>query len=70
MLSNAGVGYEKMASSFLCRYHYRVVSVSKTSPYAARKVACRGGPGTTWMRIDQATYDSRYDPRNYRPRKT
>ena len=39
-------------------------------PYAAGKVAPRGVPGTTWVRIDQAIYDSCFDPRNYRPRKT
>ena len=39
-------------------------------PYAFGKVSRRGVPGTTWMHIDQATYDSCADPRNYRPRKT
>ena len=27
----------------------------------------RGVPGTTWSRIDQATYDSCHDPKDYRP---
>ncbi len=27
----------------------------------------RGIPGTTWIHIDQATYDACYDHRNYRP---
>ena len=29
----------------------------------------RGVPGTTWIPIDQATYDSCRDPRDYRPRR-
>ena len=28
----------------------------------------RGVPGTTWFAIDKATYDSCFDPRDYRPR--
>jgi hypothetical protein len=30
-------------------------------------VSSRGVPGTTWVRIDKATYDTRNDPRDYRP---
>ncbi len=29
----------------------------------------RGVPGTTWIHIDQATYDSCHDPTDYRPRR-
>ena len=29
----------------------------------------RGVPGTTWIPIDQATYDSCRDPRDYRPKR-
>ena len=29
----------------------------------------RGIPGTTWVHIDQATYDACFDHRNYRPRR-
>ena len=29
----------------------------------------RGVPGTTWVPIDQATYDICHDPRDYRPGK-
>ena len=29
----------------------------------------RGVPGTTWLHIDQATYDSCHDPTDYRPRR-
>ena len=29
----------------------------------------RGVPGTTWIPIDQATYDACRDPRDYRPRR-
>ncbi len=32
-------------------------------------VSRRGVPGTTWVRIDKATYDACRDPRDYRPRK-
>ena len=28
----------------------------------------RGVPGTTWVHIDQATYDACFDPRDYRPK--
>ena len=28
-----------------------------------------GVPGTTWVHIDKATYDSCLDPRNYRPKR-
>lgn len=37
-------------------------------PYAAGISAShRGVPGTTWVRIDKATYDAGHDPREYRP---
>ena len=29
----------------------------------------RGVPGTTWIHIDQTTYDSCHDPTDYRPRR-
>lgn len=29
----------------------------------------RGVPGTKWVQIDQATYDTCLDPRDYRPKK-
>ena len=48
----------------------RQLTFESAFPYAAGKVARRGVPGTTWVHIDQATYDSCFDPRNYRPRKT
>ena len=48
----------------------RQLTFESAFPYAAGKVARRGVPGTTWVHIDQATYDSCLDPHNYRPRKT
>lgn len=32
-------------------------------------ISRRGVPGTTWIPIDQATYDACRDPRDYRPRR-
>ena len=32
-------------------------------------ISRRGVPGTTWVHIDKATYDSCLDPRNYRPKR-
>ena len=48
----------------------RQLTFESAFPYARGRVASRGVPGTTWVRIDQATYDSCLDPRNYRPRRT
>ena len=48
----------------------RQLTFESAFPYARGKVARRGVPGTTWVRIDQAAYDSCFDPRNYRPRKS
>ena len=31
-------------------------------------ISRRGVPGTTWVHIDQATYDACFDPRDYRPK--
>lgn len=35
-------------------------------PYRVGKVSPRGIPGTKWVHIDKATYDSCYDPTDYR----
>lgn len=35
-------------------------------PYQAGKVARRGIPGTKWIHIDKTTYDSCFDPTDYR----
>ena len=32
-------------------------------------LSARGVPGTTWIHIDQAIYDSCHDPKDYRPRR-
>lgn len=36
-------------------------------PYQPGIGSNRGVPGTTWIRIDKATYDACYDPTDYRP---
>ena len=36
---------------------------------AGRGVSRRGIPGTTWVRIDKATYDACLDPTDYRPKR-
>ena len=48
----------------------RQLTFESAFPYERGKVAPRGVPGTNWVRIDKATYDSCFDPRDYRPRKT
>lgn len=48
----------------------RQLTFESAFPYAQGRVAPRGVPGTTWVRIDQSTYDACFDPHNYRPRKT
>ena len=32
------------------------------------RISRRGVPGTTWVHIDQPTYDACFDPRDYRPK--
>lgn len=36
-------------------------------PYESGLIGKRGIPGTTWIHIDKATYDSCHDPIDYRP---
>ena len=38
-------------------------------PVGPGSLSRRGVPGTTWIPIDQTTYDACRDPRDYRPRK-
>ena len=38
-------------------------------PVGSRSPSRRGIPGTTWLPIDQATYDACRDSRDYRPKK-
>ena len=38
-------------------------------PFGPRRVSPRGVPGTDWIHIDQVTYDSCRDPKDYRPRR-
>ncbi len=46
----------------------RALSFESCFPYeTGSSVNARGIPGTTWIHIDQSTYDSWHDPRDYRP---
>ena len=38
-------------------------------PVGPGSLSRRGVPGTTWIQIDQATYDACHDPKDYRPRR-
>ncbi len=38
-------------------------------PVGPKSLSRRGVPGMTWVLIDQATYDTCRDPRDYRPRR-
>lgn len=55
----------------LCRHiaqtQERTLSFDSAFPYRAGAVSPRGIPGTTWVRIDKAVYDTCYDPTDYRP---
>jgi uncharacterized LabA/DUF88 family protein len=45
----------------------RSVEFESCFPYEPSNSSNRGIPGTTWVHIDKAFYDSWYDPREYRP---
>ena len=47
----------------------RRLSFESCFPLGPGSHSRRGVPGTTWIPIDQATYDSCRDPRDYRPRR-
>ena len=38
-------------------------------PFGPGSYSNRGVPGTNWVRIDKATYDTCHDPTDYRPRR-
>lgn len=46
----------------------RRVEFESASPYERGRFENRGLPGTTWVRIDKALYDSCFDPTDYRSR--
>lgn len=45
----------------------RLLAFESAFPVGPR-ISRRGVPGTTWVHIDQATYDDCFDPRDYRPK--
>lgn len=45
----------------------RHLAFESAFPYSEGRVSPRGVPGTKWVQIDQGTYDSCFDPRDYRP---
>jgi uncharacterized LabA/DUF88 family protein len=45
----------------------RQLSFESAFPVGPGSASSRGIPGTTWIRIDQSTYDACRDYRNYRP---
>ena len=50
------------------RSQSRALSFESCFPYEmGHSMSPRGIPATTWIHIDQSTYDSWYDPRDYRP---
>ena len=46
----------------------RQLTYESAFPFEPGRSSRRGIPGTTWVRIDKATYDSCLDPTDYRPR--
>ena len=51
----------------IARRQNRDVSFESAFPFDNGNTVPRGIPGTTWVHIDKALYDSCYDPRDYRP---
>ena len=46
----------------------RQLTFESAFPFSLGNISSRGVPGTTWIKIDKATYDSCLDPRDYRSR--
>lgn len=46
----------------------RYLAFESAFPVGPGSYSNRGVPGTTWVRIDKATYDACHDPTDYRPR--
>ena len=46
----------------------RQLTYESAFPFEPGRSSRRGVPGTTWVHIDKATYDSCLDPTDYRPR--
>ncbi len=45
----------------------RTLTLESAFPYEVGKINPRGVPGCTWVHIDKATYDTCFDPTDYRP---
>lgn len=54
-------------AKIIARNQSRTVMFESAFPYYNNNTSRRGIPGTTWVHIDQALYDSCYDPADYRP---
>ncbi len=52
----------------IARGQNRQLLYESAFPFEPGRSSRRGIPGTTWVRIDKATYDSCLDPTDYRPR--
>ena len=46
----------------------RSLTFESCFPVGPGSLSLRGVPGTTWVHIDQVTYDSCHDPKDYRPK--
>jgi len=53
----------------IARARGRSLSFESAFPVGPGSYSNRGVPGTTWVRIDKATYDACHDPTDYRPRR-
>lgn len=51
----------------IARNQNRQLSYESAFPFESGRLSHRGVPGTTWVHIDKATYDSCLDPTDYRP---
>jgi hypothetical protein len=50
----------------IARDRNHTLTFESAFPYEAGKINPRGVPGCTWLHIDKATYDTCFDPRDYR----
>ena len=50
----------------IARDQGRMLGFESAFPFEQGRVSPRGVPGTTWIRIDKATYDACHDPTDYR----
>ena len=53
----------------IARSQSRILSFESAFPVGQSSRPPRGIPGTTWVTIDKATYDSCIDPTDYRPHR-